>query len=244
LGVADDGFPVAEAGDVGVKIGQADERGGCLGSVEVEHAEDHLAFVLRGDVPGDQHPVLRKVQGDAAIGVAGRGDDVRAAAEIEHITVTHLPIDADRWCRWQSGGDLGVQLDLEVGEVRRPLRGLAANDGRVRRVGNDLCGASGGDLGRRASVIIVGVGEDYPVQVAASQADLGQRVDDPRPRAHLTGIDQRHRLLIAPEVGLVPAQQQPIQTGTQFHDAHAFRRYGPSPSPPRPFALGAAARVQ
>ena len=95
---------MAEAGDVGVEIGQPAERGGCLGSVEVEHAEDHLAFVLRGDVPGDQHPMFGQVQGDAAIGVARRGDDVRAAAEVERVTVPHLAVDADRRCGRQSGG--------------------------------------------------------------------------------------------------------------------------------------------
>ncbi len=80
MGVADHRLSVSEAGYVEVQFGAAAKRRGCLGVSEVEDAENHLSFVFRGDVPGDENPLLGKVQRDAAVGMAGSGNDMPATS--------------------------------------------------------------------------------------------------------------------------------------------------------------------
>lgn len=74
-------------------------------------------------------------------------------------------------------------------------------------------------------MVVVEVGEHEAVDVGGHKADLPQGVGDRRPRTGLTGVDQRNRVVIAPQVHLVPAQYQPVQVGTQFDDAHAEHVY-------------------
>jgi hypothetical protein len=92
-----------------------------LGRVDVEHSEDDLTVgTARDGVPGEQHTRFGKIQRDAARGVAGHRHGLCPTAEVEHVTVVELVVDAHR--RWRAGrqlsADLVEQVPLPVGEVR------------------------------------------------------------------------------------------------------------------------------
>lgn len=141
MGVADHRLSVSEAGYVEVQFGEAAKRRGCLGVFEVEDAENHLSFLFRGDVPGDENPLLGKVQRDAAVGMAGSGNDMSAAAEVENVAVADLMVDSNRG-RWLlSSRHLSVKFPLEVGEVRRRPWHLRTDGGCIHDVRHDLNGA-------------------------------------------------------------------------------------------------------
>jgi hypothetical protein len=159
------GVPVAEASKVDVEVGEAAEGGGRLVSVEVKDAEHHLACVLSNDVAGDEDVVLRQMQGDASVGVPRGSDNMCAASEVQDVAIGHLVVDANRRRTRKSGSDLGVQLTLELGEVRRGPAAFTSNDWRVEPVSDDLHVAPGGDLSCRPGVVVVEMGEDNPIEI-------------------------------------------------------------------------------
>ena len=83
-------------------------------------------------VTGEQHAVGRQMDCDAAFGMAGNLEDVRAAAEIEHVAVVQFLIYC---CRRRYGGQSGrnpfVDGEFPVLEHRWRHVGFATDDGGI-----------------------------------------------------------------------------------------------------------------
>ena len=73
-----------------------------------------------------------------------------------------------------------------------------ANDGCVRRMGDDLHGTPGADLGGRSGVVIVKVREHQTVEISGDEADLPERSLDHWSRGYCTGVDERDRVAVVP----------------------------------------------
>ena len=75
---------MADADDIDVEFGQP--AGGCVdgGAVEVEHTRHGDTTHIGERVAGEQHTVLRQMERQTALGVAGNCQNLCAAAEIEH----------------------------------------------------------------------------------------------------------------------------------------------------------------
>ena len=98
-----DGLPMAEARRFDVESGQPVKGLDGPRPVLVEHAEHHRPDV--GDrVTGEQQAVGRQMDCDAAFGMAGNLEDVRAAAEIENVAVAQFLIYC---CRRRYGRQSG-----------------------------------------------------------------------------------------------------------------------------------------
>lgn len=106
---------MAEADGVDVDVGEAAERFTGQRSVMVERPEYDLALVLGGDVTGEQDGLVREVQGDAAVGVAGSRQDA-GVDRVEDLVVVELAVDTRRRGVGDGAGDMGVELLLGVGE--------------------------------------------------------------------------------------------------------------------------------
>src|SRR3954447_14204988 len=76
-----DRLAVPGQGEVDVERDEPAERGGRAVPGEVERPEDRRARVLGDGVAGEQHARAGQVQRDAAVGVPGAVQDVRAAGE-------------------------------------------------------------------------------------------------------------------------------------------------------------------
>jgi hypothetical protein len=176
-GVLADGLAVAEAGDLRAESGEAPERLRGPRRVGVEHAEHGLAVGPGGDrVPGDQGPRAGQVDGGAAGGVAGGADQDGAVAEAELVAVAQLAVDPDgpRRRGRELSGDLLEDGPLPAGQVRGRPGAVAAQEGRVGVVGENLDVAPGGDVGGSARVVRVEMGEDQVTQVGWIPADSAQ----------------------------------------------------------------------
>jgi hypothetical protein len=91
------GFPVAEAGDAGVKAGELAEGCGGLGTVGVEHAGHDLPVGPGGGrVTGEPDTPLGKAERDATRSMPGHGHRDGAAADAELVTVTEFAVDPHR----------------------------------------------------------------------------------------------------------------------------------------------------
>jgi hypothetical protein len=83
--------------------------------------------------------------------------------------------------------DAGVQLALELGEVRWRAVTLAADDRGVVAMGEHRHAGPGANLGGRTGVVVMEVGEHHPPQRAEALHNVGDR----GPGACRAGVDQR-----------------------------------------------------
>src|SRR5450755_2990486 len=103
-GVVDEWIAMPEADDCGGSLRQSDNRFAGLRAVSVEGAEQEPRRSVRDDVTGEQHAVPWHPDRDTAVSVAGGGDDVSAAAEVDGVAVDHLRANGAGWqVRHRSG---------------------------------------------------------------------------------------------------------------------------------------------
>ena len=135
---------MSETGCSAVDFSECAERLCGAFPVPVEHPECHLAHVGHG-VAGEQDAVRGEVDCDAAVGVAGRGDDVRTADDVEDLRA--LQFDRHRYarrCRRETGRHTLMDRHFPVFEVRC---------GRDQPAPDDLGIAGSGGDGRTGALV-------------------------------------------------------------------------------------------
>jgi hypothetical protein len=165
------------------------------------------------------------VDGDAAVGVAGRRDDRGPASEINEVPGGQLLIDPARGRGGQAAGgrhDPLVPGLLLRGEGRRRGGHLTPDHQRVRAMSQHRSTTAGREVGRRAHVVLVEVGQDDLPQPVQAQAEPPERRRDRIALPRRPGVDQGQRVHIPPQVSLPDHKpelvQQPRQHFRHIHD--------------------------
>lgn len=109
-------FSVPKACNFCARCGHPLQRSVYLFPIEVERSGDDVASELGGDVAGERHGYLGKVQGDASRCVPRHGKHYSSPGEVERVSIDNLKVGPTRWCIDRF--DLLVDLAFSLREDR------------------------------------------------------------------------------------------------------------------------------